>query len=103
MTEPLALEFEIFPDHFFYLLAGNILLTSEGVVKLGNYWLKQVLVQHKYNINCNNNKKLAIPLGDFGSASLKCPATTFVGSPYWWDVYYNCYIVLCKLRHQIKF
>ena len=37
MTEPLALEFEIFPDHFFYLLAGNILLTSEGVVKLGNY------------------------------------------------------------------
>lgn len=35
--------------------AGNILLTENGTVKLA----------------------------DFGSASIKCPANSFVGTPYW--------------------
>lgn len=40
--------------------AGNVLLTEPGHVKLA----------------------------DFGSASIACPANSFVGTPYWYDI--NC-------------
>lgn len=56
--------------------AGNILLTENGTVKLGDYYFFCSAFTRRML-----NEVLFI--ADFGSASIKCPANSFVGTPYW--------------------
>lgn len=57
--------------------AGNILLTDQGVVKLGKK--KHFSKIFSFSFFCIYE----IISADFGSASLVCPAQSFVGTPYW--------------------
>lgn len=59
--------------------AGNILLTENGTVKLGmsaclSYWNRLYMIVEFLSFQFS---------ADFGSASLHCPANSFVGTPYW--------------------
>ena len=59
--------------------AGNILLTEDGTVKLG---CSSATEQHSYS-QMSDVFSFCGVVADFGSASLVCPANSFVGTPYW--------------------